>query len=53
MLVIDDIAGTGPETIVMNQPESGDYWIVVEKYSGTGAAEMTLDIYIRENCCKP
>ena len=47
MLVHDDIAGTGPETIVLNQPEPGDYWTVVEKFSGSTATEMTLDVYIR------
>ena len=46
MLVHDDIAGTGPETIVLNQPEPGDYWVIVEKFSGSTPTEMTLDVYI-------
>ena len=50
MLVIDDIAGTGPERIEVNQPDSNaEYTVIVHDYPGSvfeGVNEVTTNIYI-------
>ena len=50
MLVIDDIAGTGPERIEVNQPDSNaEYTVIVHDYPGTvfeEVNEVTTNIYI-------
>ena len=45
-LDIDDIPATGPEDLNLSLPAIGDYFVAVERYSGSTSAELTVKIWI-------
>ena len=45
-LDIDDIPGTGPENINLSLPATGDYFVAVERYSGSSSPELTVKIWL-------
>ena len=45
-LDIDDIPSTGPENINLSLPATGDYFVAVERYSGSSAPELTVKIWL-------
>ena len=45
-LDIDDISATGPEDLNLSLPAIGDYFVAVERYSGSTSAELTVKIWV-------
>lgn len=45
-LDIDDIAGVGPENINLSLPETGDYLVITELFSGGGNVQATTKIWL-------
>jgi len=45
-LDIDDIPGTGPEELNLSLPAMGDYFVALERYSGSSTPEATVKIWL-------
>ncbi len=45
-LDVDDVNGTGPENINLNDPQLGEYLITVENYSSSDSVALTVKVWL-------